>query len=148
MTPAGYQGGKRKLNPSRPPKLKRNKSKAPWAFPLAEILLSVRLRRTCRDSPVPSPPVLATVTASQALSRAQHAQDLQGLSRAQPAPAGHRHSQSAPLPFFPGRARSSVRDGPELRHACTDVVNLYIRFRPGSVLKIERTKHRCSLRLL
>jgi hypothetical protein len=30
---------------------------------------------------------------------------------------GHRHSQSAPLPFLPGRARSSVREGPELRHA-------------------------------
>ncbi len=28
----------------------------------------------------------------------KHAQDLQGLSRAQPARAGHRHSQSAPLP--------------------------------------------------
>jgi len=40
----------------------------------------------------------------QPLSRAQHAQDLQGLSRAQPAPTGHRHSQSAPLPFLPGRA--------------------------------------------
>jgi len=60
---------------------------------------------------MPSPPVLATVTASQPLSRAQHAEDLQGLSRAQPALAGHRHSQSAPLPFF-----SSVCGGPELRH--------------------------------
>jgi hypothetical protein len=56
------------------------------------------------------------------------AQDLQGLSRAQPAHAGHRQSQSAPLPFLPGRARSSVCDGPELRHRQTDVVNLYIRF--------------------
>jgi hypothetical protein len=56
---------------------------------------------------------------SQPLSRAQHAQSLQGLSRAQPAPAGHRHSQSAPLPFLPGRARSAVRDGPELRHGQT-----------------------------
>jgi hypothetical protein len=44
--------------------------------------------------------------------------DLQGLSRAQPAHAGHRHSQSTPLPFLPGRARSaglahpsSVTDG-------------------------------------
>jgi hypothetical protein len=45
---------------------------------------------------------------------------LQGLSRAQPALAGHRHSQSAPLPFLPGRALSSVCDGPELRHGRTD----------------------------
>jgi hypothetical protein len=56
---------------------------------------------------------------SQPLSRAQHAQDLQGLSRAQPAHAGHRHSQSAPLPFLPGRALSSICDGPELRHRRT-----------------------------
>jgi len=49
----------------------------------------------------------------------KHAQDLQGLSRAQPALAGHRHSQSAPLPFLLGRAQSSVRDGPELRHGQT-----------------------------
>jgi hypothetical protein len=45
---------------------------------------------------------------------------VQGLSRAQPAHAGHRHSQSAPLPFLPGRALSSVCDGPELRHRQTD----------------------------
>jgi hypothetical protein len=32
----------------------------------------------------------------------------------QPAHAGHRHSQSAPLPFLPGRAPSSVCDEPEL----------------------------------
>jgi hypothetical protein len=31
------------------------------------------------------------------------------------------------LPGVPGRARSSVCDGPELRHGQTDVVNLYIR---------------------
>jgi len=91
--------GKMEKKSFRPPKLKKNKSKAPWAFPLAEILLCVRFRRTCRDSPV-----LATVTASQPLSRAQHAHDLQGLSRAQPARAGHRHSQSAPLPC-PARTR-------------------------------------------
>jgi hypothetical protein len=35
---------------------------------------------------------------------------LQGLSRAQPAHAGYRHIQSAPLPFLPGRALSSVCD--------------------------------------
>jgi hypothetical protein len=75
-----WETGKNGKKSFSPPKLKKNKSKAPWAFPLAEILLSVRLRRTCRDSPVPSPPLLATVTASQPLSRAQ------------PAPAGHRHS--------------------------------------------------------
>jgi hypothetical protein len=55
------------------------------------------------------------------------AQDLQGLSRAQPAHAGHHHSQSAPLSFLPGRALSSVCDGPKLRHRQTDVVNSYIR---------------------
>jgi len=32
------------------------------------------------------------------------------------------------LPGVPGRARSSVCDGPELRHRQTDLVNLYIRF--------------------
>ncbi len=32
------------------------------------------------------------------------------------------------IPVLPGRARSSVCDGPELRHGRTDVVNLYIRY--------------------
>jgi len=32
------------------------------------------------------------------------------------------------LPGVPGRARSAVCDGPELRHRQTEVVNLYIRF--------------------
>jgi hypothetical protein len=36
--------------------------------------------------------------ASFSLYYVKHAQDLQGLSRAQSARAGHRHSQSAPLP--------------------------------------------------
>jgi hypothetical protein len=67
-------------------------------------------------SPVPSPsqpvspsPVLATVTASQPLSRAQ------------PALAGHRHSQS----FTTSVPSTGLK--PELRHRRTDVVNLYIR---------------------
>ncbi len=78
--------------------------------------------RTCRDSPVPSPAVLATVTASQPLSRAQHAHDLQGLSRAPPAAAGHRHSQS----FTTSVPSTGLK--PELRQGRTDVVNLYIRY--------------------
>jgi hypothetical protein len=46
---------------------------------------------------------------------------LQGLSRAQPAHAGHRHSQSTPISFLPGRALSSICDGPELRHKQTNI---------------------------
>ncbi len=53
------------------------------------------------------------------------AQDLQGLSRAQPAHAGHRHNQSTPLSFLLGWALSSISDGPGLRHGRTDVVNLW-----------------------
>jgi hypothetical protein len=54
------------------------------------------------DSPVPSPPVLATVTASQPLSRAQ------------PALAGHRHSQS----FTTSVPSTGLK--PELRPRRTD----------------------------
>jgi len=54
-------------------------------------------------------PVLATVTASQPLSRAQ------------PALAGHRHSQS----FTTSVPSTGLK--PELRQGRTDVVNLYIR---------------------
>ncbi len=81
------------------------------------------------------------------------AQDLQGLSRAQPAHAGHRHSQSAPLPFLPGRALSSVCDGPELCHRQTDVVNLYIRFcvcvwahRTVSICRVSKNLQRRNYR--
>jgi hypothetical protein len=71
--------------------------------------------------------------------------DLQGLSRAQPAHAGHRHSQSAPLPFLPGRALSSVCDGPELRHRRTDVVNLYITYKRGVASCILILKCMCHV---
>ncbi len=37
--------------------------------------------RTCRDSPVPSPPLLDTVTAGQPLSRAQHGPETRAPSR-------------------------------------------------------------------
>jgi len=93
-----------------PPKLKRNKSKAPWAFPLAErkinppppqiklpwkvhCLLSVRIQGKLHSTVRP-----ASGEASFSLYYKKHAQDLQGLSRAQSARVGHCHSQLAPLP--------------------------------------------------
>ncbi len=39
-------------------------------------------------------------------------------------PSGVRGKNFLYIPFLPGRARSSVRDGPELRHSRTHVVNL------------------------
>jgi hypothetical protein len=100
-----------------PPKLKRNKSKAPWAFPLTERKINPppRPNKTCMESPLftvrPDPDSLsvwiqgklhstvrpASREASFSLYYIKHAQDLQGLSRAQSARAGHRHSQSARL---------------------------------------------------
>jgi len=106
-----------KINLSCPPNLKRNKSKAPWAFPLAERKINPLPRppnKTCMESslsavqvdmdcPLSTPKLHSTVRpasgeASFSLYYIKHAQDLQGLSRAQPARAGHRQSQSAPLP--------------------------------------------------
>jgi len=96
-----------------PPKLKRNKSKAPWAFPLTENKINPPPNKTYMESPLftvqvnmdcplSTPKLHSTVRpasgeASFSLYYIKHAQDLQGLSP-QLAVAGHRHSQSARLP--------------------------------------------------
>jgi hypothetical protein len=45
-----------------------------------------------------------------------------------PAPHSEPGGWKSESPGVPGRARSSVCDGPKLRHGQTDVVNLYIRY--------------------